>query len=412
VSLPPVSVVIVSRGRPDSLTWCLRGVMRLRYPAFEVVVVTDPEGGAAVAAAKLDDAVTLVPFDVANISAARNAGIGRAAGEIVAFIDDDAAPEPTWLSHLVAPFEDPQVAAVGGFVRGRNGISFQWKARQVDQAGRATPLEVDETRASLPQPEAGRAVKTEGTNMAVRRDVLAALGGFDPAYRFFLDETDLNLRLAAAGHVTAIAPLAQVHHAYAESPRRGPDRAVRDLREIGASTAVFLRRHCPEEDREARWIEVQQEQAARLVDQVHRRLIRKPDVGPLIAGLREGFAEGMARDLPPPARLSPPPDGFRPCPVREGGSAVLTGRIWQAGRLRREAAQRAAAGETVSLFLFSPGARFHRVRFTNEGYWEQVGGLFGRSDRGGPLVQPTTFARRVNREVRRVAAVRGLADMV
>ncbi|MES2906736.1 MAG: RNA polymerase factor sigma-54, partial [Pseudomonadota bacterium] len=44
-----------------------------------------------------------------------------------------------------------------------------------------------------------------------------AMGGFDPAFRFYLDETDLNLRLAATGAMTAIVPVAQVHHGFAES---------------------------------------------------------------------------------------------------------------------------------------------------------------------------------------------------
>lgn len=408
MSLPPVSVVIVSRGRPDSLTWCLRGVMGLRYPAVEVVVVTDPEGAAAVKAAGQDEAIRLIAFDEANISAARNAGIAQAAGEIIAFIDDDAVPEPTWLDHLVEPFEAPEVAAVGGFVRGRNGISFQWKARQVDHAGRARPLAVDEARFSRPQPDPGHAVKTEGTNMAVRRGVLAEMGGFDPAYRFYLDETDLNLRLAAAGHVTAIAPLAQVHHAYAASERRGSDRAVRDLSEIGASTAVFLRRHCPEAERETRWLEVQGEQASRLVDQVHRRLLRKSDIGRLMAGLREGFVQGSARAPAGRDPLGGPTGKFLPIPAPSGETCILAGRPWHAARLRREAAEKAAQGHTVSLFLFSPGARYHHVRFANEGYWEQAGGLFGRSLRNDPIFRATTFQRRLQREVGRVARQRGI----
>ena len=41
----------------------------------------------------------------------------------VAFIDDDAVPEPSWLCRLVAPFEDPGVAGTGGYLRGRTGIS-------------------------------------------------------------------------------------------------------------------------------------------------------------------------------------------------------------------------------------------------------------------------------------------------
>ena len=66
------------------------------------------------------------------------------------------------------------------------------------------------------------------------------------------------------------------------------------------------------------------------------------------------------------------------------------------------------AGENVSLFLFGPSPRFHRVRFTDDGVWEQNGGLFGRSDRADPLFRLTGFAARLRRERARVAAVRGL----
>lgn len=402
---PPVSVIIVSRGRPERLRLCLTGLAGLFYPAFEIVVVADP-AGAAVVRAGWGGRVKVVDFDEANISAARNAGIAQAAGEICAFIDDDAVPEPTWLDHLVAPFEKAGVAAVGGFVRGRNGISFQWKARSVDRLGRALPLTVDARNWSLPAPPEGRAVKTEGTNMAVRRGVLAALGGFDEGYRFYLDETDLNLRLMAAGHHTAIAPLAQVHHAYAASPRRRESRAVTDLREIGASTTYFLRRHAPEDAREARRGEVFREQQARVFGQLRKRMIRKGDVGPLMEGLIAGFEDGRARTLAPREPLPAPEAPFLPFDGCTGASRTLAGRIWQAGKLREEAAKAVAAGDSVSLYLFSPTPRRHRVRLADGGWWEQAGGLFGQSERRGWPVILTGFGRRLRREVARVKPVR------
>ena len=52
----PVSVVIVSRGRPGALSLCLTGVAQLDYPAFEVIVVACPEGAAAIAARPVLDA--------------------------------------------------------------------------------------------------------------------------------------------------------------------------------------------------------------------------------------------------------------------------------------------------------------------------------------------------------------------
>ena len=110
----PVSVVIVSRGRPQSLARTLTGISQLQYWNFEVVVVADPEGIASAAALPFSDDLKLVPFDTPNISAARNLGLRHAAGEIIAFIDDDAVPEPMWLRHLVAPASQSDVAAMGG----------------------------------------------------------------------------------------------------------------------------------------------------------------------------------------------------------------------------------------------------------------------------------------------------------
>lgn len=404
---PSTSVVIVSRGRPESLIWCLSGIDGLIYPDFEVVVVACPAGCAAVEAAGFAARLKLIGFDRANISAARNLGIAAAAGEVVAFIDDDAVPEPTWLEFLTEPFADASVTAVGGFVRGRNGISFQWTAREVDFSGRATPIEVDQSRFSLPRPAPDRAIKTEGTNMAVRRDTLARMGGFDEGFRFYLDETDLNLRLGKAGHKTAIAPLAQVHHAYAASDRRKADRTVTDLSEIGASVMYFLRRHAPESAHGERLNEVMLEQKMRVFDQLRARKLQKRDVEPLLTGFRHGVDEGKTREFAKLEPVSEPNAPFLSFTPKRHDSIVIAGRVWQAARLRREAKEHVAAGKTVSLFLFGPSPRYHTVKYA-EGVWEQNGGVFGRSDRDGAIFQPQSFAKRVQREQARVTQLRGL----
>ena len=128
---------------------------------------------------------------------------------------------------------------MGCFVIGRNGISFQWKAWVLDRVGFTSKIDVDEENPTILTPPVGNAVKNEGTNMAARRSVLVDLEGFDPAYHFYLDETDLNMRLVVANHLTAIAPLARLHHGFAQSIRRHGDRVPRDLFDLGASWAVF-----------------------------------------------------------------------------------------------------------------------------------------------------------------------------
>ena len=82
-------------------------------------------------------------------------------------------------------------------------------------------------------------MKNEGTKMAVCQSVLVDFEEFDSAHHFYLDETDSNMRLVAANHLTAIAPLARLHHGLAQSIRRNGDRVPRDLFDLGASWAVF-----------------------------------------------------------------------------------------------------------------------------------------------------------------------------
>lgn len=404
----PVSIVIVSRDRPAALMRCLSGVAQLDYAPFEIIVVACPAGADATAARPDAAHIRLIRFDEPNISAARNLGIAAAVGEIIAFIDDDAVPEPLWLRHLTKPFDDPQVACTGGYVIGRNGISFQWTARNFDRTGTAHPLALSGDSPATPTPPKGQAIKTEGTNMAVRRDVLSALGGFDPAFRFYLDETDLNLRLADAGHRTALVPLAQVHHGFAQSARRARDRSPRDLFEIGASQMVFLRKHCPKADRDAAWRIFAQGQRARLLRFMQTGPLDPSDVARLMRGLRRGAQDGTRRAFGAPSALPAPDQGFLPYPGRPDAPRVrLAGRPWQASRLRAKAAQEARQGAIVSLFLFSPTARRHRVTFTSDGVWEQYGGLFGQSLRDGPAIRLRPFSSRLASEIMRVENLRG-----
>ena len=252
MNLPTTSVIVVSWQRPDALVLCLQSLVRQRLaPAYEIIVVADSAGLAAVASLPDAAQMKLVACDRPNISAARNLGVAVAAGQVVAFIDDDAQAEPRWLSHLVAPFAAEDVACTGGYVRGRNGISFQWTSRSLDSTGTAHPATLGGLAPGHPALPPGHALKTEGTNMAVRRDILCSLGGFDEAYRYYLDETDLNWRLHLSGYKTLLVPLAQVVHGFAPAAHRGPERRIRSLVEIGASQAVFLRRHHPSHGHEA-----------------------------------------------------------------------------------------------------------------------------------------------------------------
>ena len=400
----PASLIIVSRHRPEALRRAVTAVRQLDYPALELVIVADPAGCAAVAG----QPAKIVPFDTPNISAARNLGLQAAAGEVVLILDDDAVPEPTWAARLLAPFADARVIAATGFVRGRNGFSFQWRASEVDALAQDHPLAVPDG-VSLHAGQPGRAVKTQGTNCAFRRGALLGAGGFDPALRFYLDEADVNLRLAGFG-LTAVVPGAQVHHGFAASARRRADRVPLSLHEIGASTAVFLRRHAPGAT-DSGLARLRAEQRARALRLMVEGRIEPRDVARLLAGLEAGWQDGLARALPDLVPLTPTDMAFLPLPLPHRPYQVLAGRVWQARRLARAARQAVADGAVVTLFRFSPTALRHRHRFHPDGYWEQSGGIFGAADRSEPAFILRSFAACLQEEGARWAKLRRSAPL-
>jgi O-antigen biosynthesis protein len=374
----PVSLIIVSRHRPQALMRALAAVAQMDHPAFEVIVVADPAAAALVR--KADLPVKLAVHDKPNIAAARNIGLAQASASVVAFLDDDAVPEPSWLSRLVAPFADPGVVAAAGFVRGRSGLAWQWRAAFVDTNAEDHPFDQQTVEAFAGS--ATRAIKTQGTNCAFRRDDLLDIGGFDPAYHFYLDETDVNLRLGARGGMTAVVPDAVVHHGFAPSARRRADRVPIDLHEIGASLSVFQRRHGMTQDAMARHA-----QAARagLLRHMVSGGLEPRDIARLMSGFYAGQAEGRSRALTPLRRLAASVLPFTPLPQtgpRPG--QIVAGLGHERPTLEAKAAAAFSQGQIVTLICLERGFRPHRLFFTPQGWWEQVGGRFGRSDRDRP----------------------------
>ncbi|MFB2532115.1 glycosyltransferase family 2 protein [Paracoccus sp. p3-h83] len=398
----PTSLVIVSRHRPAELARCLRAVTLMDHPLAEVIVVADPASVALTAGM----AVKAVVFDQANISTARNLGLAQAAGQVVAFVDDDAIPEPDWLRKIAAPFADPRVTAAGGVVRGRDGMRWQFRAGTVDASGLTSRFEAPMETHLYPPPGDGRAISTIGTNCAFRRDALAAIGGFASHHRYHLDETDVNLRLAAAGGWAAVVPDAQVLHGAAESIRRTAERVTVDLTEIGASAACFWRRHAPGQDHAPLADALIAAERRRLIAQMLAGTLQPGQVAMVLATLRAGLDQGRSRPLDPGQPIPAPP-GFLRFPTRtDRPRRIIAGRRWNQARLRDQARQAAADGALVTLFLFSRTSLPHRLRFDPEGFWEQAGGLWGLSHPGLARPWRAGFATRLARETATMAAAR------
>jgi GT2 family glycosyltransferase len=198
--LPRFSVVVCTYNGSGTLRECLEGISRLEYPNHEVIVIDDGSTDDSAAIASEFD-VRLIRTEQNGLSAARNAGLAAADGDIVAYIDDDAWPDPLWLHYLAEAFEDPECAAAGGpnLPPPEDG----WLADCVADApgGPAHVLIGDRDAEHLP-----------GCNLAIRRDRLQAIGGFDVAFRTAGDDVDVCWRLRERGWRLGFHAAALVWH--------------------------------------------------------------------------------------------------------------------------------------------------------------------------------------------------------
>lgn len=217
---PRISIIVNTLNRGYSLGRTLDSFRQLTYPSFEVVVVNGPstdESEEVIASYGADVKVRRCPE--ANLSMSRNIGIAAAAGEIVAFIDDDGVPEPRWLDELVALYDSDEVGGAGGVVHDHTGYTYQCRFNSSDRLGNAS-LDHDAPLDHWSFPGAARFPYLIGTNASFRRDALIAVGGFDEEIEYYLDETDVCLRMVDAGWVLRQGRGATVHHKFLPSDVR------------------------------------------------------------------------------------------------------------------------------------------------------------------------------------------------
>jgi glycogen synthase len=223
---PQFSIVINTDNRAGSLAKTLQGLLQLDYAGFEACVVYGPTpDGTNELLESWRGKIKVAHCPVRNLAVSRNIGIALSAGEILAFIDDDAVPEPEWLRDLAAAYA-PGIDAAGGFVHDHTGVAFQWRYGTSDRLGEPK-LDWDRAAPELNVPGTPSFPALLGTNCSFRREALIALGGFDEEYEYFLEETDLCCRLVDQGGKIAQIAGAYVHHQFLPGGDRTEQRALR-----------------------------------------------------------------------------------------------------------------------------------------------------------------------------------------
>jgi len=101
---PRISVVICSYNGAHTLRDACGALQDVDYPDYEVIVVDDGSKDATSQIAR-EYGFRVISTENRGLSSARNTGMRAATGEIVAYLDDDAFPDPMWLRYLAQAFQ-------------------------------------------------------------------------------------------------------------------------------------------------------------------------------------------------------------------------------------------------------------------------------------------------------------------
>ena len=323
-----VSIVINTYNRAASLVNTLESLPLQNYSNFEVIVVNGPStDNTEEILACHAGRIKAGRCPEANLSVSRNIGIGMAAGEIVAFIDDDAIPEPEWLERIVQGYASDEIGGVGGFVYDHTGAEFQSKYILCNRIGDARfNLQINPTPA-FNFPYTHEYCSLMGTNATYRRSALLEIGGFDEYFAYYLDETDVCLRIVDRGYQIVFHDWAFVHHKFAPSHLRDTRRVLKDRTQIARSKGYFAMRnsrdtHSYQETFEGlqAWLEMVRNG---ILWETEHGLITEKDKEMFFQQLNTGLEEGMRAAVAGPrvlltakraAQLQQP---FLPFPVKQ-----------------------------------------------------------------------------------------------
>ena len=237
---PACTVVVCTRNRPELLNQCLAAVSKLDYGKFEVLVVDNGSADDRTREVAASWGAGYVLESAVGASRARNRGARMSHSEIVAYLDDDAIPEPGWLSGLAQEFRDPRVMAATGQIRtlsvAREGEEIHAWIGDFERGHERLIVDLQEKRWF----ELANFGGLGDGNMAFRRRAFECWPGFHlslgPGTPLnFCEEHHAFFSLIDKGYRVVYTPDAIVHHS--SVPRTLPEQQARRLAQLSASTA-------------------------------------------------------------------------------------------------------------------------------------------------------------------------------
>ncbi len=201
-----VSVIIPTYNRNDLLKNCLQSFENINYPKkdFEVIVVDD--GSIDGTEEFMINNKNKFDFNLVSIrqknkgpAAARNLGIAKSQGELIAFTDDDCVVEKDWLDEYVRSFDEVHIGGVGGATKhNMRGVFCEF---------------MDFYKVMDPMVENSEVLYLITANACYRRDAILAVNGFEEKIRNpGGEDPDLSMKIKEKGYKLLFNPNCVVYH--------------------------------------------------------------------------------------------------------------------------------------------------------------------------------------------------------
>ncbi|OAN45261.1 glycosyl transferase [Chloroflexus islandicus] len=232
--IPTVSAVICTRNRGESAVVAVESILANDHPAFELIVIdqsTDTTTATALRRFQRDRRLRYIATATKGLGIARNIGLQLAHGPLVAFTDDDCRVPANWLRVIEEEFQhEPQAAVLFcNVLPGPHDASAGFIPAYQRQQRTVVKSFLGKCRA-----------RGIGAGMAVRRDPVLAIGGFDEALgaggKFpSAEDADIALRAIAHGWYVIETPATYVIHDGFRTWAEARELAARDWEGLGAA---------------------------------------------------------------------------------------------------------------------------------------------------------------------------------
>jgi len=254
-----LSILIVNWNTRERTLACINSIRRFEpeQAGVQIIVIDNASEDGSVEAFReaCPDVDIIENKENAGFGRANNAGLERAAGRIVLFLNSDTEMTATTIPDLLEEFDGhPEVAAFGCRILGYDEMP-QHSVRGFPTLGAYlysdTFLGVtglfrrahDRYRRKQFDFEQWQPIEVAmGAALAVRSEVVQEMQGFDPRFFMYFEEADLCRRIHDAGYGLAYSPVPVVYHVGGASSRKSKARMMLVIRQ---SMFKYFRKHEP-----------------------------------------------------------------------------------------------------------------------------------------------------------------------